>query len=256
MEIIDTHAHLYEEIFHKDLDELIRKMQQCGIKKVLLPCTTIADVEKMHNIKNKYPALFDIMLGIHPEEIEIDYFTQLSQLEKIIKEHSFVGIGEIGLDYKCSRIDRSIQKKFFEHELNLAKQMSLPVSIHCREAFDDMYNILKTYKKSLSGVIHCFTGTVEEAQKYIDLGFYLGIGGIITFKNSNLKDILKYIPIENIVLETDSPFLSPSPCRGQRNDPTKLINIIKVLSKIYNINVVDITRITTSNAIKIFHLII
>ena len=132
--------------------------------------------------------------------------------------------------------------------------MSLPVSIHCREAFEDMYNILKHYKNSISGVIHCFTGTVEQAQKYIGLGFYLGIGGVVTFKNSILKHVLKHVSIENIVLETDSPFLTPVPYRGQRNDPTKLINVIQALSEVYNISPSDVAQNTTNNAVKIFRL--
>ena len=252
MEIIDTHAHLYDAVFDSDIDELMQKMQQVGIKKVLLPCTNINDVEGMIHIKNQYPTVCDIMLGVHPGEIEINYFTQFNQLEKIIKEHAFVGVGEIGLDYKCSHVDKRIQKIFLEYELNLAYQMSLPVSIHCRDAFSDMYNIL--HNKTLSGVIHCFTGTLEQAKKYIDLGFYLGIGGIVTFQNSRLKDILKYVSIKNLVLETDSPFLAPVPYRGQRNDPTKLINVIKILSEIYHITCDEVAQITTNNAMKIFRL--
>ena len=254
MEIIDTHAHLYESIFDEDIDELFNKFQQVGIKKVLLPCTNIFDVERMIHIKNRYPDVCDIMLGVHPEEIEVDYFAQLCHLEKIIKEQPFVGVGEIGLDYKCSNVAHDIQKYFFEYELTISQQMSLPVSIHCREAFEDMYNILKHYKNSISGVIHCFTGTVEQAQKYIGLGFYLGIGGVVTFKNSILKHVLKHVSIENIVLETDSPFLTPVPYRGQRNDPTKLINVIQALSEVYNISPSDVAQNTTNNAVKIFRL--
>ena len=255
VEFIDTHAHLQDSAFDKDIDEVVKKIREANVIKVLLPNTDENGIEKMIHLTQKYPDLFKMMLGIHPQEIAEDYKRQSNLIENYLQKYKFIGIGEIGLDYHVSEVDHEIQKKFFIEELNMAKEKHLPVSIHSRDSAEDMYKILKEEQNGdLKGVIHCFYDDLENAKKLIDLGFYLGIGGFVTFKNAKLRDILKYISVKNIVLETDSPFLAPTPYRGYRNDPSFIKYIAEVIAEVYETTIEETYKVFIENTGKIFDL--
>jgi TatD DNase family protein len=254
-QFIDTHAHLQEDVFDDDIDEVIKKIKQANVIKVLMPNTDEKNIDKMISIKQKYTDLLEMMIGIHPENIDINYKRQIKLIEKYLSKYKFIGIGEIGLDYKVSTIDHDIQKKFFIEELNIAKELNLPVSIHSRDSSEDMYKILKQEQNgNLKGVIHCFYDDLNTAKKLIDLGFYLGIGGFVTFKNPKLRDILKNIEPTNLVLETDSPYLTPTPYRGYRNDPSLIKYIATTVADVYIMNYEIICNIFVENSKKIFNI--
>jgi len=252
MSIIDTHAHLYEKEVYKDLDGLVKKLKDNDIVNVLLPGTIVEDSILIKELCDKFKDFFYPMIGIHPDYVSNDidiYKKNINDIEKDLEDYKYIAIGEVGLDYYGEKDNIDSQKKFINDILDIAIDSRLPVSIHCREAFDDMYNILKLkVNRGLRGVIHCFTGNITEAKKYIDIGFYLGIGGIVTFKNSKLKDVIKEIGLNNVVLETDSPYLSPEPLRGTINDSSNLNIVVKKLSEITNLSEDDIKNITTTNA--------
>lgn len=253
MQIIDTHAHMYDYIFHDDIESVINSCVVSHVTKMLLPSTNFSDIVDAISLKKRYETLFDVMCGIHPTNVTEDILTQQKLLEHHVANYNFIGIGEIGLDFYKNTTEKELQIKMFHICLSIASQLSLPVSIHSRNAFEDTYAILKHHQHgNLTGVIHCFSGTEEEAKKYIDIGFVLGIGGIITFKNSHLCDAIKNIPLKNIVLETDSPYLSPHPHRGERNTPANLIFITEKLSEIYNTTTTEIITSTTLTAKNIF----
>ena len=256
MSIIDTHAHLYEKDVYKDITDLVNKLKNNNIINVLLPGTVLEDDVDIKNTVENFKDFFYPMLGIHPDYITNDidiYNKNIKEIEKKLENYKYIAIGEVGLDYYGEKNNIESQNKFINDILDIAINSKLPVSIHCREAFEDMFNILKLkVNKGLKGVIHCFTGNIDEAKKYIDLGFYLGIGGIVTFKNSKLKDVIKEIGINNIVLETDSPYLSPEPLRGTVNDSSNLNYVVKKLAEILNFTENNIEDITTKNAKTVF----
>lgn len=252
---IDTHCHLYETDFINDSDNVIKKIENTGVEYVLLANTDNESIIPLLNFEKKYPNICKSMMGIHPINVSEDYKSQIKIIEKQLSEHNFIGIGEIGLDYYESSKDHELQKRFLEDELLIARENHLPISMHIREAFDDAINLLqKAQNGNLFGVIHCFSGDAEQAKKIIDLGFSLGIGGIVTFKNSKLSDILKHIPLAKIVLETDSPCLAPVPYRGTRNDSSFLPIIADKIADIYKISSEEVSEITTTNAKNIFKL--
>lgn len=252
---IDTHAHLYEKDVY-NIKDLIFSLLQNNIKHVLLPGTCISDdilIKQTVSLNNK---LFFPMIGVHPDNIKEDYKNEIKIIYNKISDYNYIAIGEVGLDYYNNKDTREYQIGFLNDILDVAIDTKLPVSIHCRCAFDDMYDILKEKsKRGLKGVIHCFTGSIDEAKKYIDLGFYLGIGGIVTFKNSNLPKVLSELLLDNIVLETDSPYLSPEPLRGKVNSSLNLVYIANCISNIYNIKIDDVLLSTNQNAKKIFNII-
>ena len=255
MQIIDTHAHIHDDIFHNDIEAVINSCLCSHVTKILLPTTNNSDIIHAISFKKQYTTLCDVMCGIHPNNVTSDILTQQKLLEQYIANYDFIAIGEVGLDFYKSTTEKELQIKMFKVCLSIANNLSLPVSIHSRNAFEDTYSILKHHQHgNLTGVIHCFSGTKEEAKKYIDLGFVLGIGGIITFKNSNLCNEIKTIPLKNIVLETDSPYLSPHPHRGERNTPANITFIIEKLSEIYNLPTNDIITSTTLTSKNIFKL--
>ena len=251
MAIIDTHAHIYDRSVYKDIDSLLNDLNKFGVNKVLLPSTTLADDEYIKGLVSVNSELFYPMVGIHPDYIDCYYKEKVKLVEKCLSNYNYVAIGEVGLDYYNNSTNRDEQRCFFDLILDVAISANLPVSIHCRDAFDDTYKILKS-KRNLKGVIHCFTGSLTEAEKYIDIGFYLGIGGILTFRNSKLRDVLSKISLKHLVLETDSPFLSPEPVRGSVNTPCNLIYVIECLSKVYNVEKNVIEERTSENARNIF----
>ena len=255
MKIIDTHTHLYLKEFDEDFDEVIRKSVEIGVDKFLFPSIHSKYNERMINSLKKNKSLFKIMAGLHPAYVTENNDNEIDLVLKNLNDYDCVAVGEIGIDLYWEKKFLNEQKIVFEKQIQVALDYNLPIVIHCREAFDHIYQILlKFSNKNLHGVFHCFTGNEEQARKIIDLNFKLGIGGVVTFKNGGLDKFLKKIDLKNIVLETDSPYLAPTPYRGKRNESSYLVHIIDKLSDIYNIESDEIASITTNNAVELFNL--
>lgn len=244
--MIDTHAHILNE-FYDDIDELIEELKSKDIIKVINCADSIETSKEVLNIYNKYEGYLLPAVGIHPENIDN---SNLKTIENIIKEHKVFAIGEIGLDYHYNDENKDEQKEYFIKQLDLALKYDLPVIIHIREAMQECFDILKTRKNK--GIIHCFSGSVEMAREYIKLGYKLGIGGVLTFKNSKLYEVIEKIDLKDIVLETDSPFLSPEPFRGKKNKPCNVLYVAKRIAEIKNISLEEVINTTTTTAKQIF----
>lgn len=244
--MIDTHAHILSE-FYDDIDELIEELKSKNIIKVINCADSIETSKEVLNIYNKYEGYLLPAVGIHPENIDN---SNLKTIENIIKEHKVFAIGEIGLDYHYNDENKDEQKEYFIKQLDLALKYDLPVIIHIREAMQECFDILKTRKNK--GIIHCFSGSVEMAREYIKLGYKLGIGGVLTFKNSKLYEVIEKINLKDIVLETDSPFLSPEPFRGKKNKPCNVLYVAKRIAEIKNISLEEVINTTTATAKQIF----
>lgn len=256
MLLIDSHTHLYSEQFDHDREEVIQRALDHGVKRFYLPSINSSYYPKMEELKNKYPENMFLMMGLHPCDVKLDsYEKELAFIENKLSEEKFAAVGEIGLDLFWDTSTLEIQKYAFIKQIQLAKQYKLPIVIHVREAFNEVLEIVRKEKDTnLYGIIHCFTGNLEQAKEFVDLGFYLGIGGVVTFKNGKIDQFLKEIPIEKIVLETDSPYLAPSPFRGKRNESSYLKIIADKLSDIYEMLPEKIGAVTSENAGKIFKL--
>lgn len=244
--MIDTHAHILSE-FYDDIDKLIEELKSKNIIKVINCADSIETSKEVLNIYNKYEGYLLPAVGIHPENIDN---SNLKTIENIIKEHKVFAIGEIGLDYHYNDENKDEQKEYFIKQLDLALKYDLPVIIHIREAMQECFDILKTRKNK--GIIHCFSGSVEMAREYIKLGYKLGIGGVLTFKNSKLYEVIEKIDLKDIVLETDSPFLSPEPFRGKKNKPCNVLYVAKRIAEIKNISLEEVINTTTTTAKQIF----
>jgi TatD DNase family protein len=253
--IIDTHTHLYLNQFKEDIDDVIFRAKEIGIKKFVFPAIDSSHFDNMHNLKNKYPNEIYLMSGLHPTDVRENYKDELDFVVNSLKINNYVAIGEIGIDLYWDKSFLKQQQEAFTYQIRLAIKHDLPIVIHCRDAFDEIFEILdKENCDDLRGVFHCFTGTLEQAQRAIDLGFILGIGGVVTFKNGGIDKFLHKIDLKNIVLETDSPYLAPVPFRGKRNESSYLIYILEKLSEIYGISKEKIAQITSKNAEKVFRL--
>ncbi|WP_185862221.1 TatD family hydrolase [Blattabacterium cuenoti] len=254
MKITDTHTHLYMKEFREDIDDVIKKAFNQKINRFLLPSIDRSTIPSILKLEKKYPNVCFSMIGLHPSRVFTDSLEkELNYIEKWLYKHSFISIGEIGMDFNLEKKFISEQEYAFQTQIKWAKKIKLPIVIHCRKAFDQVYNILLKEKNSyLKGVFHCFSGTLEQAKKIIDLGIKLGIGGMITFKKNHMIEFLHKINLNNIVLETDSPFLSPHPFRGKRNDPTNLRIVLKRLSQIYSTSEEKIADIIHMNVENLF----
>ena len=247
---IDTHCHLSVEDYN-DIDFVMKENRENDVCKIIISGCSYESIIESLCLSEKYSDIF-VTIGYHPSEVKTVDNNKLKFLEEMLKQEKVVGIGEIGLDYHYGKDDIDQQKKLFEYQLKLAEKYQLPVVIHSRDATMDTINILKKYK--VKGVIHCFSGSVETAKTYISMGYLLGIGGVITFKNSNLYKVVESIGLDNIVLETDSPYLTPEPFRGKQNSSKYIPIIGKKVSDILNISVEEVARITSNNASNIFDL--
>jgi TatD DNase family protein len=253
--IIDTHTHLYLKQFNEDIDLVINRSKEIGVKKFILPAIDSSHFNEMHNLKDKYPNSIYLMSGLHPTDVKENYKDELDFVVNTLKSHNYVAIGEIGIDLYWEKSFLKQQKDAFKFQIKLAIKHDLPIVIHCREAFNEIFEILdKENSNKLRGVFHCFTGTLEQAKRAIDLGFFLGIGGVVTFKNGGIDKFLHEIDLKNIVLETDSPYLAPVPFRGKRNESSYIIYVLEKLSEIYGISKEKIAEITSKNAEKVFRL--
>ena len=251
--LTDSHIHLYMEEFEQEIEVLIRKALNKNIGKFLLPNIDNKSLPKLLSTCNKYKEICYPMIGLHPCSVNNHYNQNLYKLYQQIDKHPFIGVGEVGIDLHWGNDFFEQQKDAFEKQINWANKHKLPLVIHSRKAFNEVYEILYQQKdEKITGIFHCFTGTYEQAKKIIDLGFYLGIGGIITFKNNNLTDLVKKIDLKHIVLETDAPYLAPHPMRGKQNKPEFLSIIAQTVCDIKNVDLQDLTKITNQNINNIF----
>lgn len=244
----DTHCHIYKE-YYQNIDEVILKAQQNHINRLINNGCDLKSNQEVLNLSNTYPEMY-VALGIHPENVSTYQNEDLNFIKKELNHPKVIAIGEIGLDYHYTKDNKEQQIILFKNQLKIAQDYNLPVIVHSREATLDTINILKKYK--VTGVIHSFSGSYETAQTYIKMGFLLGINGVITFKNSKLKEVIKKISLDHIILETDSPYLTPEPFRGQQNEPAKIIDIAKFICELKNIELEDLARITNNNIKRIF----
>jgi len=255
LKLIDTHTHLYLKEFDADIDQVINKSKDIGINKFIFPSIHSKYNKRMIDTYNKDRSIFNIMAGLHPAYVSNDNDKEIDLVVENLKNYDCVAVGEIGIDLYWEKKFLDQQKFVFEKQIELALNYNLPIVIHCREAFDHVYQILlKFSNKNLQGVFHCFSGTEEQARKIIDLNFKLGIGGVVTFKNGDLDKFLNKFDLKNIVLETDAPYLAPVPFRGKRNDSSYLIYIVDKLSEIYGFENHEIASVTTNNAKELFNL--
>jgi TatD DNase family protein len=255
MYLVDTHTHIYDHQFSLDRNETVQRALDAGVKMMLLPNVDVSTIVPMLELHEQYPDCTRMMMGLQPEEVKEDYKEVLSLMEKELERGIYVGVGEIGLDFYWDATFEKQQFDAFETQLDWAKQLCLPLSIHCRNAFEKMVKILeKKQDGGLHGIMHCFTGTEEEAKVYLELGFHLGLGGVTTYKNCSVKDYLPNLPLNRIVLETDAPYLSPVPCRGKRNEPAFLVHTARRIADILQMPLEDFVAATTANAKALFQL--
>lgn len=253
MILTDTHTHLYSEAFDKDRDQVIEKAIEVGISRFFLPAIDSETTQAMYALQEKYPNHMFLMAGLHPVSVQENYEEELRHVEEELGKKKFYAIGEIGIDLHWDQSTLEIQQDAFRRQIQLAKKHHLPIVIHCRKAFDEVFEILEEEKgDSLYGIFHCFTGTKEQAEKAISYNMKLGIGGVSTFKNGKIDKFLNEIDLKHIVLETDAPYLAPTPFRGKRNESSYLLNIADKLSDIYEIPVEKIAEITTDNSKDVF----
>ena len=253
MIFIDTHTHLYDEQLITEEQEMIQRAIDAGVTRMYMPNCDSGTIAGMMHIAQTYPQHCFPMMGLHPCYVKEHYRDELAMVEKHLAENKFSAVGEIGLDYYWDKTFIPQQKEAFEFQIDLALQYDLPIVIHSRESLGDCIHIVsKKQNGRLKGIFHCFGGSAEEAKQIADLGFYMGIGGVVTFKNSTLPEVLKQVDLSHIVLETDAPYLSPVPYRGKRNESAYLPLVAQKLADIKEMHVSEIARITTENAIKIF----
>ncbi|MEM9897150.1 MAG: TatD family hydrolase [Bacteroidota bacterium] len=251
--MIDTHAHIYASEFEEDFSEVIARSKAAGVEKILMPNLDIDSIDRVLKVASTYPDLCHPMVGLHPCEVKDDFEVQLAKLENHLSNPDFVAIGEIGTDLYWDKTFWKEQQKAFIQQCEWAVNLDLPVVIHCRDSIDETIELVSQFSsKGLTGVFHCFTGTYLQGKKIVDMGFYLGIGGVVTFKNSGLDQTVEKLPLDKILLETDAPYLAPVPNRGKRNEPAFLQSIVSKLSNLLSVAAEDIIAKTTSNALKLF----
>lgn len=253
MILTDTHTHLYYETDPANLTELMQRCLDNKVSRLFLPNVDSKSIPLVFGLAEQYPLHCFPMLGLHPCDVKEDFKEELAQIYKEANIRKIYAIGEIGIDLYWDKTTLNIQQEAFRTQINWAKQMGLPIVIHCREAFDEIFEILHELKDDkLKGIFHCFTGDAEQAEKVIGLGFYLGIGGVLTYKNSGLDKVVQHIALEHLVLETDSPYLTPVPFRGKQNESSYLIYIAQKLADLKQIPLEKVAEITTRNSEIVF----
>lgn len=253
MILTDTHTHLYSEQFDADQDQAIQRAIANGVKQFYIPAIDSSYTEAMFQLEKKYPDRVQLMMGLHPTSVDDNVEDELKHIRKQLDHRKFAAIGEIGIDLYWDKSKLDLQVAAFKKQIKWAKEFKLPIVIHCREAFNEVFSVLEEEKDDdLYGIFHCFTGTFQQAEKAIELGMKLGIGGVVTFKNGKINQFLDRISLKEIVLETDSPYLAPVPYRGKRNESSYLLNVANKVAEIYNVSLEEVARITTQNAEDIF----
>lgn len=253
MILTDTHSHLYSEEFSTDQDAMMQRAFDAGVQRIFVPSIDSTYTDKMYEVEAKYPENVFLMMGLHPTHVKENVEAELAFVEAELARRKFYAIGEIGIDLFWDKSFLEQQKYAFQRQIQLAKKYKLPINIHCRDAFDEVFEVLKLEQSpELFGIFHCFTGTYEQALEAISYNLKLGIGGVVTFKNGKIDQFLDKIAISNIVLETDSPYLAPVPYRGKRNESSYVVNVVNKLAEIYNITPEAVAEITTQNSKDIF----
>lgn len=251
--ITDTHTHLYSEQFDTDRKAMMERAFDAGIFRFFIPAIDSSYTKRMLDLETEYAEYIFLMMGLHPTSVKENYKEELAHVKEWIDQRNFYAIGEIGIDLYWDKSFLKEQQEAFRTQIQWAKEKKLPIVIHCREAFDEIFEILESEKDpDLFGIFHCFTGTLEQAKKAISYNMKLGIGGVATFKNGKINRFLNEIDIKHIVLETDAPYLAPTPYRGKRNESSYIAEVIHTLVDIYNLNFEEISKITTQNSKDIF----
>jgi TatD DNase family protein len=253
MTITDTHTHLYAEEFDIDRNEMIQRAINSGVSRFFIPAIDSNSIQKMYELEANYPENVFLMMGLHPTYVNDNYLDELKIVEQELASRKFVAIGEIGIDLYWDKIHLKEQQIAFRRQIQLAKKYKLPIVIHCREAFDEIFEILEEEKSAeLFGIFHCFSGTYEQALQAISYNMKLGIGGVVTFKNGKIDQFINQIDLNHIVLETDSPYLAPIPFRGKRNESSYIVNVVDKLAALYGVSPEEIALQTTENSKAIF----
>ena len=253
VQLIDTHCHLYVEAFLEDIDPVIERASAEGVERMLLPAIDSSELNNLLNLEKAWPGKCIAMMGLHPCSVKENYKEELALVGEWLTRRPFVAVGEIGLDYYWDKTFVQEQQEAFHQQIEWALVFDKPIVIHSRDSVNDCINIVKQHQSGLlKGVFHCFSGDLSVAEKIIDLGFYMGIGGVLTYKNAGLAEVVKNIPLEHVVLETDAPYLTPVPFRGKRNESSYLKYIAAKLAEVKNVSVEEVAAITTANAQKIF----
>lgn len=253
MILTDTHTHLYAEEFDLDQDEMMQRAINAGVTRFFLPAIDSSCTSKMYNLAECYPEHIFLMTGLHPTYVKENYEVELQHVASELTKRKYYAIGEIGIDLYWDKTFLNEQQLVFQRQIQLAKQYQLPIVIHCREAFDEIFEILEAEKgPDLFGIFHCFSGTYEQALQAISYNMKLGIGGVVTFKNGKIDQFLNQIDLKHLVLETDAPYLAPVPYRGKRNESSYLLNVATKLAEIYQVSVEEIASQTTQNSISVF----
>ena len=251
--ITDTHTHLYSEQFDEDRNEMILRAKNVGVSRFFIPAIDSSTSEAMFQLEKNYPKDVFLMMGLHPTSVGENYKEELEFVKKWIDKRPFFAIGEIGIDLYWDKSFLKQQQEAFKTQIQWAKEKKLPIVIHCRDAFDEIFEVLETEKSDdLRGIFHCFTGTKEQALQAISYNMKLGIGGVVTFKNGKIDQFLHEIDLKHIVLETDAPYLAPVPYRGKRNESAYITNVIDKLVDIYGLSFKEIAEITTQNSKDVF----
>jgi TatD DNase family protein len=251
--LTDTHTHLYSDAFDEDKAEMMQRAFDAGVKRLFVPAIDSETTEAMYRLEKEYPGSIFLMMGLHPTSVKENYKEELLHVKEQFLKRSFYAVGEIGIDLYWDKSTLEIQKEAFKTQIQLAKKHKLPIIIHCRDAFDAVFEVLETEKgKDLFGIFHCFTGTEVQARQAISYNMKLGIGGVVTFKNGRIDAFLNKFDLKHIVLETDSPYLSPVPFRGKRNESSYLQLICKKVAEIYGVSEEIVTKITTENSKEVF----
>lgn len=253
MIITDTHTHLYSEAFDEDRSEMIQRAIDAGVSRFFIPAIDSSYTKAMYGLEQSFPENIFLMMGLHPTSVKANYKDELVHVEAQFKTRKFYAVGEIGIDLYWDKSTLEIQRDAFRHQIRLAKKYKLPIVIHCRDAFDEIFDVLDQEKSDdLFGIFHCFTGTLEQAKQAISYNMKLGIGGVVTFKNGGIDQFINQIDLKHIVLETDSPYLAPKPYRGKRNESSYIIKVLEKLADLYNKDEMEIAKITTENSKAIF----
>ncbi len=253
--LIDTHSHIYLEQFDQDRQDVVDNALNSKVNKIILPNIDSNTVLAMHKVKDQWPSLFKMALGLHPTSVDTEYNVELDKVFNNFSSDKYVAIGEIGIDLYWDISYKEFQKSAFDYQLNFAVKNNLPVIIHSRNSFNEVFDILKMYVPlGIRGVFHCFPGDYIQAKKIVDFGFYIGVGGVLTYKKSNMVDVVEKISLDHIILETDSPYLSPVPKRGKRNEPAYVKYVAEKLSEIIAEDFDKVCEITTLNARQLFKL--
>ncbi|MFO7744046.1 MAG: TatD family hydrolase [Psychroflexus sp.] len=253
MTITDTHTHLYSEAFNEDRMEIVQKAIDKNVKRFFIPAIDSETTQAMYDLEKQFPDHIYLMMGLHPTSVSESVEEELKHVEKELAKRKFYAVGEIGIDLYWDKSFFEAQRKAFKHQIQLAKKHKLPIVIHCREAFDEVFEVLEEEKgDDLYGIFHCFTGTKIQAEQAISYNMKLGIGGVVTFKNGKIDQFLNEIDLKHIVLETDSPYLAPKPYRGKRNESSYVVKVAEKLSDIYGVSLEEIADQTTQNSKDVF----